>query len=136
MWFLSSGIYLGAVAISFPLFIGLGYLVNRVRGLAIFTDPMRIGILGIGCFGAYALGSNNVANTTGAFVEAGLISPIKGALKGITNYHCPQCKKEQPISKVTVHDFTPGRTVILMEQRFSSVPIVASPTQPKEKEGT
>ncbi|MFQ5868238.1 MAG: inorganic phosphate transporter [bacterium] len=73
---------LGALAISFLLFMGLGYLVNRIRGLAIFTDLMRIGILGIGCFGAYALGSNNVANTTGAFVGAGLISPIKGALIG------------------------------------------------------
>jgi len=73
---------LGAAIISFLLFIGLGYLVNRVRGLAIFAHLMRIGILGIGCFSAYALGSNNVANTTGAFVGAGLISPIEGALIG------------------------------------------------------
>jgi len=73
---------LGAAIISFLLFMGLGYLVNRIRGLAIFTHLMRIGILVTGCFGAYALGSNNVANTTGAFVGAGLISPIEGALIG------------------------------------------------------
>jgi PiT family inorganic phosphate transporter len=73
---------LGAAIISFLLFMGLGYLVNRIRGLAIFTRLMRIGILVTGCFGAYALGSNNVANTTGAFVGAGLISPIEGALIG------------------------------------------------------
>jgi PiT family inorganic phosphate transporter len=72
----------GAAAISFLLFIGLGHLVNRIRGLAIFTHLMRIGILGMGCFGAYALGSNNVANTTGVFVGAGLITPIEGALIG------------------------------------------------------
>ena len=71
---------LGAAAISFLLFMGLGYLVNRIRGLAIFTHLMRIGILVTGCFGAYVLGSNNVANTTGAFVGAGLISSIEGAL--------------------------------------------------------
>jgi PiT family inorganic phosphate transporter len=73
---------LGAAIISFLLFMGLGYLVNRIKGLAIFTHLMRIGILVTGCFGAYALGSNNVANTTGAFVGAGLISPIEGALIG------------------------------------------------------
>jgi len=73
---------LGAAVISFLLFMGLGYLVNRIRGLAVFTHLMRIGILVTGCFGAYALGSNNVANTTGAFVGAGLITPIEGALIG------------------------------------------------------
>jgi len=73
---------LGAAIISFLLFMGLGYLVNRIRGLAVFTHLMRIGILVTGCFGAYALGSNNVANTTGAFVGAGLITPIEGALIG------------------------------------------------------
>jgi len=73
---------LGAAVISFLLFMGLGYLVNRIRGLAVFTHLMRIGILVTGCFGAYALGSNNVANTTGAFVGAGLIAPLEGALIG------------------------------------------------------
>jgi len=73
---------LGAAVISFLLFMGLGYLVNRIRGLAVFTHLMRIGILVTGCFSAYALGSNNVANTTGAFVGAGLITPIEGALIG------------------------------------------------------
>lgn len=73
---------LGAAVISFFLFMGLGYLVNRIRGLAVFTHLMRIGILVTGCFSAYALGSNNVANTTGAFVGAGLITPIEGALIG------------------------------------------------------
>lgn len=73
---------LGAAVISFLLFMGLGYLVNRIRGLAVFTYLMRIGILVTGCFSAYALGSNNVANTTGAFVGAGLITPIEGALIG------------------------------------------------------
>ena len=73
---------LGAAVISFLLFMGLGYLVNRIRGLAVFTRLMRIGILVTGCFSAYALGSNNVANTTGAFVGAGLITPIEGALIG------------------------------------------------------
>ena len=73
---------LGAAVISFLLFMGLGYLVNRIRGLAVFTHLMRIGVLVTGCFSAYALGSNNVANTTGAFVGAGLITPIEGALIG------------------------------------------------------
>lgn len=73
---------LGALIISFLLYLGLGYLVNKIRRLAVFNYIMKIGILGIGCFGAYALGSNNVANTTGAFVGTGLLTPIDGALIG------------------------------------------------------
>ncbi len=36
---------------------------------------LRLGLLGAGCYGAYALGANNVANVTGIFVGVVEISP-------------------------------------------------------------
>jgi len=34
------------------------------------------------CYGAYALGSNNVGNVTGVYVGAGMLSPLEAALIG------------------------------------------------------
>jgi len=72
----------GGMIISFVIFFSLRRLVKRIRTLPLFESTMKIGILGVGSYGAYALGSNNVANTTGAFVGTGLISPFQGALIG------------------------------------------------------
>jgi PiT family inorganic phosphate transporter len=40
------------------------------------------GLLFAGCFGAFALGSNNVANVTGIYVGSGLLTPFEGVLIG------------------------------------------------------
>ena len=40
---------------------------------------VKVGLLLSGAYGAYALGANNVANVTGVFVEAGLLS-LRGAV--------------------------------------------------------
>lgn len=70
------------IVIAFSIFFSLRHLVNRIKSFRLFTNLMKIGILGVGSYGAYALGANNVANTTGTFVGAGLISPLEGAIIG------------------------------------------------------
>lgn len=43
---------------------------------------IRIALIFAGCYGAYSLGANNVANVTGVYVGAGLLSPFYAALLG------------------------------------------------------
>ena len=43
---------------------------------------IRAALILVTCYSAFALGANNVANVTGVFVGAGLLSPIMGALLG------------------------------------------------------
>ena len=72
-----------AAAISFMLYHFIGFLFERY-----ITDlkkrPFFIfwGLLFAGCFGAFALGSNNVANVTGIYVMSGLLTPFEGVLIG------------------------------------------------------
>lgn len=73
---------IGAMIISIALFVVLAPIVNKVRSFTTFAIIMKIGIVAAGCYGAYTLGANNVANVTGAFVGANLISPLEGALIG------------------------------------------------------
>ena len=73
---------LGAMAISVALFIILAPLANRIRSFITFALVMKLGVIVVGCYGAYTLGANNVANVTGAFVGAGLLGPSSGAIIG------------------------------------------------------
>jgi PiT family inorganic phosphate transporter len=43
---------------------------------------IRSSLLFAGCYGAYSLGANNVANVTGVYVGSGLLSPFDAALIG------------------------------------------------------
>ena len=61
----------------------LTFLFNRTR--LSLTRRNRIYFLGIliaGCYGAYTLGSNNVANVTGVYVGSGLLTPRSASLIG------------------------------------------------------
>ena len=73
---------LGAMIISIALFIVLAPIINRVRSFITFALITKIGIVTAGCYGAYTLGANNVANVTGAFVGTDLIEPLGGGLLG------------------------------------------------------
>lgn len=54
------------------------YLLNiRLRSGIIY-----LALLASGCYGAYALGANNVANVTGVYVGSGLLSPLEASLIG------------------------------------------------------
>jgi PiT family inorganic phosphate transporter len=67
------------------------YLLHRILGFVINKTVISLakrsllysgGIILVGCYGAYALGSNNVANVTGVYVGAGLLSAETAALIG------------------------------------------------------
>ena len=73
---------LGAMIIAIVLFAGLAPLINRVRSFTTFALIMKTGIIAVGCYGAYTLGANNVANVSGAFVGADIMEPLQGALIG------------------------------------------------------
>jgi len=62
-------------------FIGIIMMRSDIgpRGRSFFVFA---GLIVAGCFGAYALGSNNVANVTGVYVGSGLLTPFEGALVG------------------------------------------------------
>jgi len=71
--------------------IAAGYLLHQALGYAIdrtvksFTRRNLLysaGILVAGCYGAYTLGSNNVANVTGVYVGSGTMTPEMAALIG------------------------------------------------------
>ncbi|MDI7258896.1 MAG: inorganic phosphate transporter [Thermodesulfobacteriota bacterium] len=73
----------GAMIISFSLYHLLGILVDRFLKNPILRDFLiKWGLILAGCFGAYALGSNNVANVTGVYVGSGALTPFEGALIG------------------------------------------------------
>ena len=74
---------IAAVITSFVLYHLIGFFIARYmispqkRSFFIFW-----GLIFAGCFGAYALGSNNVANVTGVYVGSGLLTPFEGLVVG------------------------------------------------------
>ena len=77
------GTPIGACIISIILYLSLAKFLNRLR-LSIwdYDFVMRAGLIITGCYGAYALGANNVANVTAVFYGAGLLSIETAALIG------------------------------------------------------
>jgi PiT family inorganic phosphate transporter len=61
----------------------LGYAVNRtVSSLTQRNFLYAFGIVVTGCYGAYSLGANNVANVTGVYVGSGMLSADWAAFIG------------------------------------------------------
>jgi PiT family inorganic phosphate transporter len=77
------GTPVGAFVIAVLLYQVLSMIFNRLR-LTIFGHDrvLRIGLILAGCYGAYALGANNVANVTGPLAAAGLLTPRQAVLVG------------------------------------------------------
>ncbi len=73
----------GAMLIAMLLYRLLGNLFNRLAPtLFLYDNILRWGLILAGCYGAFALGANNVANVTGPFVAAGLLNPQQATLFG------------------------------------------------------
>jgi PiT family inorganic phosphate transporter len=73
----------GAGVISYGLYKVFGALVeSKVRDVRAWSMMLRIGFYGVGIYGAYALGANNVANTTGVYFAAGMLSAKTASLVG------------------------------------------------------
>jgi PiT family inorganic phosphate transporter len=78
------GTPIGAAIIAFLLYRFLDAILSRTLGMsgAKFNTFIRFGIIITGCMGAYSLGANNVANVTGVYVAAKLISPFTASVIG------------------------------------------------------
>jgi inorganic phosphate transporter, PiT family len=78
-----AGTPVGALVAAMILYRLLGALLNRLDlDLFAYDAFLRRGLILAGCWGAYALGANNVANVTGPFVASGLLSPTTGVWLG------------------------------------------------------
>jgi PiT family inorganic phosphate transporter len=77
------GTPIGAALMAVVLYFAIGKLVNLLR-LTIFQYDfvLRWCLVLAGCYGSYALGANNVANTTGAFVGDDMLSVQAACLVG------------------------------------------------------
>jgi PiT family inorganic phosphate transporter len=72
-----------ALVLGYLLYRGLAWTLDRtVRRLTHRNFIYLAGILVSGCYGAYSLGSNNVANVTGVYVGAGLITAQAASVVG------------------------------------------------------
>lgn len=66
------GTPLGGAFFAIILYYFFRFWVQRLRPSVFVLDPLiRMGLIFSGCYGAYALGANNVANVTGVFVGSG-----------------------------------------------------------------
>jgi inorganic phosphate transporter, PiT family len=71
------------LAVGYLLHRVLGYIFDRtVKSLTRRSTLYSVGILAAGCYGAYTLGSNNVANVTGVYVGSGILTPDQAVLIG------------------------------------------------------
>ena len=73
----------GAMIAAMILYPLLGRLLEVAR-LNIFTRDLLVkwGLIAAGCYGAYALGANNVANVSGVYVQTGQLTELQAALLG------------------------------------------------------
>lgn len=73
----------GAVLVAFLLYKLLAGVYNRLPlGLIESDRLLRAALIVAGCYASYALGANNVANVTGVYVGAGLLTVFMAALIG------------------------------------------------------
>jgi PiT family inorganic phosphate transporter len=72
-----------AIIASYILYRLLGSVIEKyLRRPATRDFLIRALFILTGCYEAYALGANNVANTTGVYVGVGLITPLQGSILG------------------------------------------------------
>jgi len=77
------GTPVGTVIASMALYPLLGRLLDSLRWNIFARDLLlKWGLIGAGCYGAYALGANNVANVTGVYVQTGQLTPLQAVLLG------------------------------------------------------
>ena len=74
---------IGALIVSVVLYKVLGLLLHKVLvDLRLQSFFLTGGLVIAGCYGAYALGANNVANVTGVYVGSGLLTPLEASVIG------------------------------------------------------
>ncbi len=74
---------IGGAVIGFLLYRFIGSIVEKyAQGRKSFDIAVSGGLIVAGSYGAYALGANNVANATGVFVGAGILTPLQASVIG------------------------------------------------------
>jgi PiT family inorganic phosphate transporter len=74
---------IGGIIFGYLLYHGLKFIFDKtIPSLTYRNTIYTVGILMAGCYGAYSLGANNVANVTGIYVGSGLLSCQMAALIG------------------------------------------------------
>jgi PiT family inorganic phosphate transporter len=77
------GTPIGGCIFSIVLYLIFARIINRFQPSRASSDfIIRAGLIIAGCYGAYALGANNVANVTAVFYGAGLLSIKTASLIG------------------------------------------------------
>jgi PiT family inorganic phosphate transporter len=73
----------GGLVIAVLVYKGLSALYNKIDTNLFHVDiGLRLCLIVAGCYGAYTLGANNVANVTAVFVGAGMLTVFSAALIG------------------------------------------------------
>jgi len=74
---------IGAALISYILYRVLGWVLEgRIKNIRVWSMMMKMGFFAVGIYGSYTLGANNVANATGVFVKAGMLTPTAASIVG------------------------------------------------------
>jgi len=74
---------MGGVFFTAILYPSVGRFFQRhLLNIRLRSGVIYLALLASGCYGAYALGSNNVANVTGVYVGSGLLGPLEASLIG------------------------------------------------------
>ena len=112
------GTPIGALLVAALLYRVLGNLLNRVQ-FSIYTQDqvLRAGLVLSGCYGAYALGANNVANVTGVYTAAGLLSVQMAVLVGGASIAIGVLTYSKPVM------MTVGRSIVRLDA-FSALIVV------------
>jgi PiT family inorganic phosphate transporter len=97
-----------SMILSFLLYYLIGFFIAtyirrpQMRSFIIFWS-----LIFAGCLGAYALGSNNVANVTGVYVGAGLLTPFEGLLIGSLSIASGALTYSKKVMMTVGRDITP-----------------------------
>jgi PiT family inorganic phosphate transporter len=77
------GTPIGAFVIAIITYLLLAQVFNRMRiGIVNHDIILKVGLVIAGCYGAYALGANNVANVTGVLAAAKVVTPFQAVVIG------------------------------------------------------
>ena len=80
---------------------------------------IKIGLLVAGCYGAYALGANNVANVTGVYVAGGILTPSQATLIGGISIAIGTLTFSREVM------FTVGKSIVKLDAFSALITVVA-----------
>ena len=112
------GTPIGALLVAALLYRVLGKGMNRWQPNMFVQDQvLRVGLVLSGCYGAYALGANNVANVTGVYHAAGMLTVPQAVMVGGVSIALGVITYSKPVM------MTVGRSIVRLDA-FSSLIVV------------